>query len=152
MQYNVREEMETYIKQNLRDDEIEIVIVPNSEIGVTGSKFRFVEENEFIYNNKLYDIVKKKSEGNNTIFYCINDKNEENLFSGLYEHLKRNCDQNSPTKDKSNNLVKSIIKEALPEKPKFLCCNITQTTIDFKYASLIQEQFITVLAPPPKAC
>ncbi|MFA4851576.1 MAG: hypothetical protein WC599_03565 [Bacteroidales bacterium] len=159
MRYNARKEMKAYIKQNLRDDEMEIVVVPNSEIGASGSGFRFVEENEFIYNDKLYDIVKKKTDGNNTIFYCINDKQEEKLFAGINEHIKRNTDQNlpagrqgTPAKDKSNNLTKSIVKEALPEKPGFLCCDITQATTHFKYVSLIQKQFIPILSPPPKAC
>ena len=158
MQYIAREKMETFIKQNLRDEEMEIVVIPNSEISDTGSGFRFVEENEFIYYDKLYDIVKKKTEGNNTIFYCINDIQEEKLFADLNEHIKRNTDQNlpagkqgAPAKDKSNNLIKSIIKEALPEKPEYLCCNINQASTYFEYASLIQEQFIPVLSPPPKS-
>jgi len=158
MQYDARKEMKARIKRNLRDEEMEIVVVPNNKIGTKGSEFKYVKKNEFIYKGNLYDIVRKKTDGNNTIFYCINDKQEEKLFAGLNDHINRNTDQNlpaceqgTPTKNKSTLLSKNIIKEALPEKPEFLCCDITQAITYFKYASLIQEQFITVPSPPPKS-
>ena len=151
MQYEARKEMKAYIKQNLNDEEMEVIVIPNNKIGTAGSGFRFVEENEFIYNDKLYDIVRKKTDGNKTIFYCINDKFEENLFSGLFEHTKRNTDQNTPINEKSNKLTKSIVKEALPEKQVLLHYAINQSITHFKYALFIKEQFIPILSPPPKA-
>ena len=150
-QYNAREEMKTRIKQNLRDEEMEVIIIQNSEINSPLSDFCFIEEDEFRYKGNLYDIVRKKTEGSNTVFYCINDKQEEKLFDGLNEHIKRNTDQNTPTKDKSNTLTKSIVKEALPEKPDFIAYSVNQHILYFKYNSLTNKQFIPVPSPPPKS-
>ena len=151
MQHNVRKEMKARIKRNLRDEEMEIIVIPNNKIGTKESEFKYVKKNEFIYKGNLYDIVRKKDDGKNTIFYCINDKQEEALFAGLNEHIMRNTDQNLPANNNSKILSKNIIKEALPEKPEYLKSFITGNINDFYYTSLILEQYIPVFSPPPKA-
>jgi len=150
MQYDTRKEMKALLNQNLCDEKLEKIIIPNAEISNPSSSFRFVEENEIMYHGKLYDVAKKKVEGNNTIFYCINDKNEESLFKGLEEHLKHNLDQNTPSKDKSNLLAKNIIKEAIPGKLHLLKFNTALSDIPIIYTSLLQEEYIPIFLPPPK--
>ena len=43
------------------------------------------EQKEFYLNGFLYDVVKCKMENGKTVFYCINDENEEQLL--LFIHL-----------------------------------------------------------------
>jgi hypothetical protein len=148
---DAREEMKTYIKHNLREEEMEIVVVSNSEIASQVSTFKFVNESEFIYKGKRYDIIKKSKEANQTIFYCINDKNEENLFAGLNEHIKRNIDQNTNTKDKSNTLTKNIVKDALPEKSCCLGFIAPTSAIHFNYSKPFRERTVPTSSPPPRA-
>ncbi|NTW32229.1 MAG: hypothetical protein HGB12_06345 [Bacteroidetes bacterium] len=151
MQRNARSEMKAMIKQSIPDEEMEEIIIPISQIASANSELKFIKKNEFIYKGKLYDIVKRKNEGSNTIFYCINDKQEEELFSGLNEHINRNIDQNNPSRKNSKFLSKSIVKEALPEKPKHLFYINNINRIFYKNSWLIQNQFIPILTPPPKA-
>ncbi len=150
MQYHARKEMKAYIKNNLSDDEMEMVIVSDSEISSPLSSFKFVKKNEFTYKGKLYDIVRRKKDGDNTIFYCINDKQEEKLFAGLNEHIKWNTDNNAPSKSRSVQLLKNIVKEALPENALLLCSNQQNFNIHFNYDSFLKTQFIPILFPPPK--
>ena len=84
-QYSAKQEMKIFIKNNIPENELTKIIIPNSELTSSSSEFRQTEENEFVYQGKYYDIVNKKTDGNNTIFYCINDKNEEKLFEELAE-------------------------------------------------------------------
>lgn len=37
----------------------------------------FIKKKEFIYEGKLYDIIKQKKEGSKLVFYCYHDKEEE---------------------------------------------------------------------------
>jgi len=151
MQHTARSEMKNLIKQSIPEVEMEKIIIPTSQIASTNSELKFVKKNEFIYKGKLFDIVKRKNEGCNTIFYCINDKQEEKLFSGLNEHIKRNIDQNNPSQNNSKFLSKSIIKEAIPEKVQQLFnINNTNTTY-YRYSWLIQKLVIPIYTPPPKA-
>jgi hypothetical protein len=45
--------------------------------------FSRIDKDEFIYENRMYDVVSEKREGNVTIFTCIHDNKEERLVSGL---------------------------------------------------------------------
>jgi hypothetical protein len=149
MQYSARQEMITLIKKNIPDQELVKVVVPNCLIP-SSSDFRFTEEGEFIYKGRYYDIVRQRSEGNNTIFYCINDTNEEKLFDGLNEHIKQNTEQNLPQKNRTASLLKNIIKESIPNNSTFLLCEQECFNVCFFYSSFLKEQFIAVLSPPPK--
>jgi hypothetical protein len=150
MQYNARQEMQASIKNKIPDNEIKEIIIPNSEIALSSLTFRFVHENEIIYNGCLYDIVKKRTNGNNTIFYCVLDTQENRLVSGLNENFKRNTDQ-VPAKNKTNPLTQNIIKEALPENKTSFKIKLLSTETHFNYLSNILEEYIPVFSPPPKA-
>ena len=142
--------MESYIKKNTPNNELVKIIISNSEIASSSSGFRFTEDDEFIYNGNYYDIVRQKTDGSNTIFYCINDTNEEKLFAGLNEHIKQNMDQNLPVKNKSVQLLKNIIKEALPDNIISLFCNQSSNNTHFIYSSFQKEYFKSIPSPPPK--
>lgn len=151
MQYSVKQEMKAFILKNTSDNELEKIVISNSDITSSSSDFRFNDDNEFIYKGKFYDIVRQKSDGSNTIFYCVNDTNEEKLFAGLDEHVKQNMDQNLPVKGKSAELLKNIIKEALPDNSITICSNQQNFNIHFIYNSLLKEHYISILSPPPKS-
>ena len=151
---NSRQEKKwNHMKNNLADNELEKVVVSNVDIDNGSSDFRFKDDNkEFVYKGKLYDIVRQKSDGVNTVFYCINDKNEESLIEGLEEHIQRNTDQNLPAKNNTSNLVKNIVKDALPDKQyKQICNYCSKITFNTYYNLYLKEQFIPPPTPPPKS-
>jgi len=117
----------------------------------SSSEFKFGEENEFLYNGKLYDVVRQKTDGVKIIFYCINDTNEEKLIVELNRYANLNSNQNIPVKQKTNLLINNIIKEALPENSKSFFSNTADFNIHFIYKSLLTKQYIPILCPPPKA-
>jgi hypothetical protein len=150
MQCSVQQEMKTYLENNPSSKETETIVIPNSELA-SSSRLKFIDDDEFTYNGKLYDIVSKKTVNGSTVFYCMNDKQEEKLYAALKDHVMHNTDQNLPVKDKSNLIIKNIIKEALTDK------NITQAMsaeayhMCFRFNSTLIQNFITVQSPPPKA-
>jgi hypothetical protein len=151
MQQSVHSEMKAFIKKNPPLDKLERLVISDKEMN-SREVFKFKDDKkEFVYNGKLYDIVKETKDGTNTIFYCINDKNEEQLLAGLCEHFKNNFDQNGPAKDKSRQLIKNIIKEALPDSHSTIKSFQSLTFIFFEYHFELTNQFIPVFSPPPEA-
>jgi hypothetical protein len=45
--------------------------------------FKRIDRHEFIFQNRMYDIVKEEKRGLVTVFTCIHDNKEEKLVSGL---------------------------------------------------------------------
>lgn len=151
MQFLEREEMEAFIEQNMIGDDVEKIIIPNSEISSASSSFRYINDKEFMYKGMLYDITKKESTGNNTIFYCINDEDEGHLLDELKKHMDRNTDQDNSSNEKSTVFSKNIIKDALPEKYNTIHISVSETLTSFEYTSHLTQQYIPVISPPPKA-
>jgi hypothetical protein len=150
MHIQARKEMKAYIKNNLDEDELEIIMISDSEISSASSSFRFIKKNEFTYKGKLYDIVHQKIEGSNTTFYCINDKKEEKLFANLDDHIKCHTDKYPVSKSRSAQLIKSIVKDALPEKKQILKSQTDSQNILYAYIVNLTEQFIPIILPPPE--
>ena len=57
---------------------------------LTGSiRLQWIEEDEFRYNNKMYDVVKKELHSNYVNFYCIEDENESLLYSYFDKYFQK---------------------------------------------------------------
>jgi len=151
MQQTARNEMKALIKKNLPLKDLEKLVITENEMN-SPDIFKYKDDNnEILYNGKLYDIFSETKDGSNTVFYCINDKNEEKLFAGLNEHIKNNYDQNGPSKNKSLQLIKNIIKEALPDNDIAIKPFQSLTIIFFEYRFELATQSIPIVAPPPEA-
>ncbi|MGD0711508.1 MAG: hypothetical protein ABR968_10065 [Bacteroidales bacterium] len=152
MQCSVQQEMKNYLEKNTSNKETETIVIPDSEITSPSSRIKFTDDDEFIYNGKMYDIISRKTEKGFTIFYCMNDKQEEQLYSALKDHIMHNSDQNLPLKDKSNLIIKNIIKEALPDGNAHLQTFSSKNIIYYSsYNSATHQSFISVITPPPKS-
>jgi len=62
-------------------------------------------DKEFFHNNELYDIVKISETETTITYYCINDKQEEQLFANLDEHINKHIASN---KSHKKNTLKSF--------------------------------------------
>lgn len=151
LQHQVRKEMKALIKSELPDEKMEIIIIPDSEILSGKSTLTFIKKNEFYYKGNLYDIVKRTRGENSSIFYCINDKQEEKLFAGLDDHIRSNMDKNTNAKSKSVQIAKNIIKEALPESKKPISSITFREYYYRTFTSFVIWQYSQVDSPPPKA-
>jgi hypothetical protein len=150
LQQSARNEMKAFIKKNPQLDELEKIVISDKEMN-SASAIKFQDDNnEIVFNDKLYDIVCETRDGENTIFYCINDKNEEQLFAGLNEHIKLNFEENGPLKKQSIELIKNIIKEVLPVFKLVLMIPDANTFVYPTIKFLLSANFIQLISPPPK--
>lgn len=128
------------IRKNLKDEILTLIIVPNNKV----SQIHWIRKNdEFIYDGKMFDIVRVKSTHNEKYFYCINDEKEKQLISDY----QKKCDQNN----KSNTLLRQISNSTFFFTFFSLVITLPINTIcfseyDFGYKSMI----IDILSPPPR--
>ena len=79
------------------------------------NELKFVEENEFIFQNQLFDIVNKQTINDTIILTCINDIKEKSLISEFTDFINySHNDFSNDIKKTIFNLLKLIVNEALP--------------------------------------
>jgi hypothetical protein len=144
MQNFIKKEIRNYISNNAILSELEQIIVPIYYLTSSTSDFQLLEEDEFKYQGKMYDVVKTENNGSYITFYCINDKKEEEL-------------NNNIVKDFSNNIKDIIIKSIKVFSPDLIYI------IQNKFINLIVSDFIhhsnnfyllngffNIIIPPPR--
>ncbi|MGB3947378.1 MAG: hypothetical protein WBM13_05320 [Bacteroidia bacterium] len=148
VQHKVRSEVKTAIKQTLTANQLTVI-----EIYKTGqNQLIWKEKNkEFYYKGELYDIVKTEEKTESIIYYCINDKQEEQLFEHLEEHVNNYMSENHFSKKSSSkkNHFDSI-KLYLSNVVALTLATITDTTTFNTYSLLYTSSFIEISTPPPK--
>lgn len=97
LQAQIHSEVKKEIEKSLSDDQLETIIVPVEYLDYVISWTR--KGKEFIYNKKMYDVVRKKENSGNVIFYCLNDEKEEKLFANLDQLTTKNNSHNKRLKN-----------------------------------------------------
>ena len=98
-QHQIKSEIKKEIKLNLNQSELTTIKFSPTEI----KNIHWLEKGkEFIYNNQMFDIVKRTSNGEIVTLYCINDKQEKKLFENLEEQMLKQIEQNKNSKNNSS--------------------------------------------------
>lgn len=81
----IKKEIKQLLKKSLPDEQVEFL-----KIKIGDPNYRKIEKNEFIYNNKLYDIIELRIKNGFMYIRCINDQKEEQLFKNLDDLISSN--------------------------------------------------------------
>ena len=148
----VLESMYYSIHNDIRTQLIKSIPINNLitfKIEITSKiKPRFVDNDEFIYNGKMYDVIKKENIGNTTIYYCLNDTKEDELFLNLNKEVKNTMESN-PVQNKTQQILKKINIPLFYEVNKDYHINISKKVIFPNNILTLNYTFIDVLTPPP---
>ncbi|MAM18290.1 MAG: hypothetical protein CME35_04895 [Gramella sp.] len=107
----------------------------------------WVEDHEFRFEGRMYDVIFSEKNGNKTNFYCYDDSKETFLFSALDRVLK------NLKNTRKNNLFKLIKVYPQSEHPAFQTTTefvVSQEIIPDFYKNLFKSLPGTVQIPPPK--
>jgi hypothetical protein len=102
IQYGIKKEIKTKIKGNLDEKELVLIKFPAHPDQQQKKLLHWKEENEFVYNGFMYDVVRQYAVNDTIYYYCINDTKEQELFGNLNVQV----DQNMASSAMANNLVK----------------------------------------------
>lgn len=147
LQYRARREVKQQIKKGVPESELHRIVVTGNE-----DKMSWVKPNkEFVLNGNMYDVVRRETEEGKLVFYCINDEQEEQLFTYLDEMVSQ---QLVNPKSKTSGPAKTLIK--IMSQDYLLTDNIKialsesdikkEQTVDLSYNNLLCE----VGTPPPE--
>ncbi len=111
---------------------------------------RFVHADEFWFNGKLYDIVKKEYSSDSVAFYCVNDTDEELLID---KYRKASSDEFDFSLNKSpfkKNLLKFLHLDWFLQKQKEKIVDncILEHIAKDKYTLI--DLITEIPTPPPK--
>ncbi len=150
IQKGYKKQFRKHIRYNANDENTEMLVISDAIIQQRNSPFKWMEEDEFRYYGKMYDIVKSEKQGDTNIFYCVNDKNEEKLLARFENYLKHHADPNLPFQQKSHRILVHIIKEAIPEHLKIIPFSVDISDCKFCYFFSVQTVIINNIFIPPK--
>ncbi len=140
----LRKEIKQRIKKSFPENELSVFSFNKTEY----SKLKWEKENkEFHYENSMYDIVKKLTDENgNIILYCINDKQENQLFAHLEEMVQKNS-SNDKTPLKIFKLLSNIV---VSQKINFAFVPEKEKNSYSEFQSFFSSFIGKIPAPPPK--
>ena len=145
MRFAIRNEVKANIKKNIPLKELILITIDASN----EKEICFLEEDEFLYKDKMYDIVRSERKGNSVTYYCLNDSKEEELFANLNSEVKKNMDSN-PVRHKSQQILKKINLSLFYEEANTLNKNTFNNVFyPFNKDELLYLSF-DVLTPPPE--
>ncbi|MBM2840732.1 MAG: hypothetical protein HW412_1260 [Bacteroidetes bacterium] len=145
LQYQVRVEVKTRIKESVPQGKLFLIVVRKGE----EDSLRWLEENEFRYRGNMYDIVRQYSRNDTTFYSCVKDKQEELLFENFDLHVATQSNlEGVPMK--AATAFKGILKDYVPQSPVIqfflpegICIG---DTLDSDFASHAAD----VPTPPPR--
>jgi hypothetical protein len=101
---SIRKDVKLYLLSNPPLNKLEKLEIHKDIIKSSNSLFQWIHKHEFRYMGKMYDIFKQERNGDNYIFYCINDKKEEALFEKFSDYL----DGSGFTANLKSNIIRNL--------------------------------------------
>ncbi len=145
IQYNIYREVRSDYIKNIPDSKLIKITINNN----SNQTIQFIESDEFVYNNNMYDVVRKVTKENCTEYYCLNDNKETELYTNLNNEVLNNMDSN-PVKTKTQQILKKINTPLFFQDTKKENANLSHN-INYPTNKLITNStYFVVLTPPPQ--
>ena len=147
-QLEARKEIKFKIKLGIPDRELTAIEFKKSDL----QNIHWVKENkEFYYGNKLFDVVKKDEKVSSVVFYCIDDKQEQVLFSSLDEQVNTFITSHKPkSKSSSKKLNEHVVKIYFSNSFDFKFITSTNLVNYSISAKNYSSDFPEINSPPPE--
>lgn len=148
LQCHVKREIKAEIKKGLQLSDLAIITLQQDELATIDWRDN---GKEMVYNGELFDIVRRVEDKNAVTFYCINDKQEHELFANLDDHINRHMLGDEPLKNKDAKKIKNqVIKLYYANEMNRNVIISTWVPSSFIYSSIISAVPLEVDAPPPQ--
>ena len=141
---NIRAEMKSFMKSNIPENKIEII-----KVDINSKYFQRIHAKEFRFHGKLYDIIKEVPYKDLTVFYCINDKKEEQLLEDISKIFDTSTDGMTTVKY-SGKILKNIFFPFYFESSKKNICDVYSSQKIYITSDKCLTCFYDVEIPPPE--
>ncbi len=142
-QWIIKSEIETKIKNSLSANELEEI--PASKV----KTIQWFDENELIFEGKMYDIVQQKTDHHGEVIYlCLNDEKEKDLYTKVEK-------QTSQESNKKIILLKGVFEFQCVQNNSSFIFELQSTKKEKKLISYSNPtntfHFQAKMKKPPKA-
>lgn len=103
-QYCIKKEIKQRLKKGVPKNELHTFNFTNAEIKNT-NELEFINDHEFRYKGKMYDIVYQETLNDTIIFQCVSDEQETILFTQLDKLVQQ---QSKSNQEKNRQLFKLL--------------------------------------------
>jgi hypothetical protein len=149
-QKGIRQQIKYQIGHGLKLSEIEVLAFSKADLQTKTIILEWENDDEFRYNNYMYDVVSSKETNDSIVLLCINDHKEKKLLDQFEAYVNQQQDNSSSKHSKPFKILEDLIKDyCYPQK-------VVQNYREGKIINnpgievLITDTFIDVLSPPPK--
>lgn len=109
-------------------------------------EFKMMDEREFSFRGKMYDIIKTVNKNDSLYFYCIADTDEDDLNLAF----SRNGNGDDGNKNAANkNLLKNILQDGLLTKENFRPLNFSPMLFLGENTLQVTSSIREIPTPPP---
>jgi len=146
-QNQIRKEVKREIKMRLNDSDLHAIVFNKNEL----STINWVKtDKEFSHDKELYDIVRTSETETTITYYCINDKQEEQLFGNLEDHINKHIASNKS--NKKNNIKSFDDKNKIAHDYNFKLLSNTGEPIERIWSFYKNYESISLAknTPPPR--
>jgi len=151
IQQGYKRDFITHLKNDASTKDVLLLRISDEEIRSGVSNFKWTEENEFVFQGKMYDVISRQKQGNMNIFRCLNDNREEMLMAKYEGIIKHKTDTALPYKQKGSRLYSQIVKEAAMEKWKYILFYTNISQINTQYSYSLTTFIVSPPEKPPQA-
>ena len=109
------------------------------------------DDNEFMYQGRMYDIVSCTKANGYIVFKCYTDNKETALNDNLCNKI--NSDSDSPSQNhKNNSILKEFVKDYTPHKSQafFIQNTLTRSYIRISGTNPQPSIYRSIVSPPPE--
>jgi hypothetical protein len=146
-QYSIKQEIKQKLKKGVPKNELFTFTFSEDEIEAN-KEIEFIEEHEFRYKGKMYDIVYQQRQNGKIIYQCVSDEQETTLFAQLEQLVE---EQSKKNQEKNQQLFKLL-------NFQFIVSNISISKLIFPYnefsSNLYHYSIKTcdskITSPPPQ--
>lgn len=149
-QYAIKKEIKNIIKQGVPEKDLSLIKVAVDDVQKQ-AVLEWLDKKEFRYHGQMFDVVRYYTCNDTTYYYCINDKQEEKLFSKLDNLIEHHSKKTDATRSKARGIYKNIIRDVVFNKktpPNFVSRHLLFSLAQVKIPSFFSKDIPT---PPPES-
>lgn len=148
MQYEIKEEIAEKIQQGIAPSKLTAISFQKSNLQAIEW---FDDGKEIKYNNEFYDVVNSDETNNSITFYCINDDEENELYTTLEDQINKNVSANTTNKnDTSKKITDNVVKLFFLDEKEFLIAEILTASKFLPINLIYQHPQLETNSPPPE--
>lgn len=107
-QAKYRSEIIEMIIYDITETDLVILKFEINQFNALQYKINWIEDDEFRFENKMYDLIKKEIKSDSVNLYCIYDENETELYSILKKYSQKLIANDPDTEEDLNGLNLSL--------------------------------------------